>query len=168
MPLEQSSHWYHKKYSSLYTILIFILFWGGSVISGDIFKVQKRVIRIITIKCRCESCRPLFKQLKILTLFSQYVVSVLVFMTRNMNLFTFNREIRSINTRSSFDLHLQSTNLSVVQKGVLHSGCKMFNSLPVYIKTHLENTRHSKKILKNYLIEHSLYSMDEYYHLTAS
>jgi len=102
------------------------MFWGGSAISGDIFKVQKRVIRIITNKCRCESCRPLFKQLKILTLFSQYVVLVLVFMTRNMNLFTFNREIHCINTRSSFDLHLQSTNLSVVQKGVLHSGCKMF------------------------------------------
>jgi len=169
MPLEQSSHWYHKKYSFLYTILIFIvlvygvMFWGGSAISGDIFKVQKTAIRIITNKCRRESCRPLFKQLKILTLFSQYIVSVLVFMTRNMNLFTSNREIRSINTRSSFDLDLQSTNLSVV-----HSGCKMFNSLSVYIKTHFENTRHFKKILKNYLIEHSLYSMDEYYHLTAS
>jgi len=44
----------------------------------------------------------------------------------------------------------------------------MFNSLPVYIKTHFENTRHFKKMLKNYLLEHSLYSMDEYYHLTAS
>jgi len=82
------------------------MFWGGFAISGDIFKVQKRVIRIITNKCRCESSRPVFKQLKILTLFSQYVVSVLVFMTRNMNLFTFNREIHSINTRSSFDLPL--------------------------------------------------------------
>jgi len=43
----------------------------------------------------------------------------------------------------------------------------MFNILPLYIKTHFENTRDLKKILKNYLIEHSLYSMDEYYHLTV-
>lgn len=83
-----------------------------------------------------------------------------------MNLFTFNREIHSINTRNSLDLHLQSTNLSFVQKCVLYSGCKIFNSLPVYIKTHFENTRHFIKLLKNYLIEHSLYSLEEYYLLT--
>jgi hypothetical protein len=156
-------------YSYFHSVLKYgVMFWGSSAITGDIFKVQKRAIRIITNRCRRESCRPLFKHLKILTVFSQYIFSVLVFMTNNMNLFIFNREIHSINTRSSLDLHLQATNLSIVQKGVLHSGCKIFNSLPLYIKTHLENSRHFKKILKNYLIEHSLYSLDEFYHVTKS
>ena len=155
-------------YSYFHSVLKYgVMFWGSSAICGDIFKVQKRAIRIITNKCRRESCRLLFKQLKIWTLFYQYVVSVLVFMTRNMNLFTFNREIHSINTRNSLDIHLQSTSLSVVQKLVLYSGCKMFNTLPVYIKTHFENTIHFIKLLKNYLIEHSLYSLKEYYHLTV-
>jgi len=148
-------------YSYFHSVLKYgVMFWGSSAICGDIFKVQKRAIRIITNKCRRESCRLLFNQLIILTLFSQYIVSVLVFMTRNMTLFTFNREIHSINTRNSLDLHLQSINLLVVQKGVLYSGCKIFNSLPVYIKTHFENTRHIIKLFKNYLIEHSLYSLE--------
>jgi len=144
------------------------MFWGGSAISEDIFKVQKRAIRIITNKCGRESCRTLFKQLKILTLFSQYVVSVLVFMTRNMNLCTFNREIHSINTRSSFDLHLQSTNLSVVQKVYYTQDVKCSTVCLSTLKPILKIQDTSKKILKNYPIEHSLYSMDEYYHLTAS
>src|SRR5215510_14965236 len=69
-------------YSYFHSVLKYgVMFRGSSAISVDIFKVQKRAIRIITNKCRRESCRPIFKQLKILTLFSQYIVSVLVFMT---------------------------------------------------------------------------------------
>jgi hypothetical protein len=54
-----------------------------------------------------------------------------------------------------------------VQRGVLYSGCRVFNNLPVQIKSHFENLRNFKKILKNYLIEHFLYSLEEYYHLAA-
>jgi hypothetical protein len=144
-----------------------VIFWGNYPISKDIFKIQKRVIRIIANKPRRESCRHLFKQLKILTLPSQYIFSVPIFIAENRNLFTFNTHIHSFNTRNIFDLHLQSTHLTVVQRGVLHSGCRVFNQLPAYIKSHFENLRHFKKILKNYLIECSLYSLQEYYQLTT-
>ena len=66
-----------------------------------------------------------------------------------------NRDIHSFNTQNSFDLHLPSTYLTFVQRGVLYSGCRVFNSLPAHIKSCSENSRHFKKILKNYLIEHS-------------
>ena len=79
----------------------------------------------------------------------------------------FNRNIHSFNTRNHLDLHLLSTHLTVVQRGVLYSGCKVFNDLPVQIKCHFENLQNFKKILKNYLIEHSLYGLEEYYYLTA-
>ena len=55
----------------------------------------------------------------------------------------------------------------VVQRGVLYSGCKIFNNLPTQIKSHFENLRNFKKILKNYLVDHSLYSLEEYYYLTV-
>ena len=63
--------------------------------------------------------------------------AVLIFIGENRNLFTFNRDIHSFNTRNSFDLHLQPTHLTVVQRGVLHSGCRVFNNLPAHIKVNL-------------------------------
>jgi len=45
-----------------------IIFWGNSHLSSNIFKIQKRIIRIITNKSKCDSCWHLYKQLQILTL----------------------------------------------------------------------------------------------------
>jgi len=94
---------------------------------------------MITNNPRRESCKHLFKRLKILTVPSQYIFSVLVFIAENWDLFMFNRDIHSFNTRNQFDLHLPSTHLTVVQRGVLYSGCKVFNNLPVQIKSNFEN-----------------------------
>ena len=66
-----------------------IIFWGSSHSTRDIFKIQKSVVRIITSNWRLVSCRPLFKQLKILTLPSQYIYSVLVFVAENRNFISF-------------------------------------------------------------------------------
>ena len=81
-----------------------IIFWGSSHSTGDIFKIQKSVVRIITGNWRLVSCRPLFKQLKILTLPSQYIYSVLVFVAKNRNfisfhLFAFRGSIQDYNLR---------------------------------------------------------------------
>ena len=78
-----------------------------------------------------------------------------------------NRDIHSFNTRNSFDLLLPAAYLTIVQRGVLYSGCKVYNSLPIHIKSYSDNSQHFKKILKNYLIEHSIYSLEEYYQLTT-
>jgi hypothetical protein len=56
-----------------------IIFWGNSHYSDSLFKIQKRMIRIITNTARCDSCRQLYKQLKILSLPSQYIFSLLIF-----------------------------------------------------------------------------------------
>ena len=60
-----------------------VIFWGNSCGSKDIFIIQKRIIRILTNKSRRDSCRHLFKQLRILTLPSQYIYSLLVFVVKN-------------------------------------------------------------------------------------
>jgi hypothetical protein len=72
-------------------------------------------------------------------------------------------DIRSLNTINSLDLHLPSTNLSIIQRGVLYSGCKAFNNLPADIKRNSENPQHFKKVLKKYLMDQSIYSLEEYY-----
>ena len=102
-----------------------IIFWGNSHLSSNIFKIQKRVIRIITNKSKRDSCRQLYKQLQILTLPSQYILSLLVFVAKNRDLFLSNSEIHDINTRNNYNLHVPTTNLTLVQKGVLYSGSKI-------------------------------------------
>jgi hypothetical protein len=96
-----------------------IVFWGNLYHSTNIIKIQKRIIRIITNIGRRNSCRQLFKQLQILTLPSQYVFSLLLFVNKIREMFLPNSEIHDINTRYNYNLHLPSTNLALVQKGVL-------------------------------------------------
>jgi hypothetical protein len=62
-----------------------LIFWGNSSHSVKIFKIQKNIIRILT-GCRGrDSCRDLFKKLKILPLQSQYILSLLLFVVDNKN-----------------------------------------------------------------------------------
>jgi hypothetical protein len=59
------------------------MFWGNSPHSPVIFKMQKRVIRILMGSGYRESCRGLFKELKILMLTWQYIFSLLLFVVHN-------------------------------------------------------------------------------------
>jgi hypothetical protein len=49
-----------------------IIFCGSSHLSNNIFKIQNRIIRIITNRCKRDSCHQLYKQLQILTFPAQY------------------------------------------------------------------------------------------------
>jgi len=60
-----------------------IIFWGNSHPSNNIFKIKKRIIRMITNTGSHDSCCQLFKQL--LSLPSQYIFSLLVFVNKNRN-----------------------------------------------------------------------------------
>jgi hypothetical protein len=133
-----------------------IIFWGNlhAHLINSIFKIQNRIIRIITNSGSRDTCRHLFKQLRILSLPSQYIFSLLVFVIKNRDFFQSNSEIHNLSTRFSHNLHLPSTNLTLVQKGVLYSGSKICNHLPSNIKALSNDAKRFKHTLKNYLIEH--------------
>ena len=69
-----------------------IIFWGSSHLSNNIFKIQKRIIRIITDKCKRDSCRQLYK-LQILTFPAQYIFSLLMFVIKHRDFFPSNSDI---------------------------------------------------------------------------
>jgi len=89
--------------------------------------MQKKAIRIIMGCGNRESCRNLFKELNILPLMSQYILSLLTFVSNNREE---NFEIHNINTRHTSNLHLPRAHLNFYQKRVYYSGIKIFNSLP--------------------------------------
>jgi hypothetical protein len=81
-------------FSCFHSIMSYgIIFWGNSHHSINIFKIQKRIIQIMTNSNRRETCRPLFTQLRILALPSQYIFSLLLFVATNKKLFLLNSQI---------------------------------------------------------------------------
>ena len=80
------------------------------------------------------SCRNLFNKLQILPLTSQYMLSPLMFVVQNKNLFLTNNDNHNLDTRQRNNLYLPQTNLSIYQKGAYYSGIKIFNNLPLQIK----------------------------------
>jgi hypothetical protein len=145
-----------------------LLFCGNSPDSIKIFRLQKKIIRIM-MRCRSkDSCRKLFFNLETATLPSHYILSLILFMIRNKNQFLVNSEIHHIDTRQQANFHQPSVNVAKYQKGVYHLGVKVFNMLPSYIKTEPENPNKFKVVLQKFLYENSFYSLDEYFKLQKS
>jgi hypothetical protein len=46
-----------------------------------------------------DSCKEMFSKLGVLTLYSQYIFSILMFVVKNKDLFTINMKLEKINTR---------------------------------------------------------------------
>jgi len=142
-----------------------IIFWGNAHLYVNIFKIQKRILRIMNHKSKRDSCRDLFKQWKILTFSSQYIFSLLLFVVGHKDLFTANSDVHDLNTRFKHDLHLPSTSLTLVQRGVFYSGSKIFNHLPHHIKKLSNNFKCFKSELKNFLLAHTCYNIEEYFQI---
>jgi hypothetical protein len=80
-----------------------------------------------------------------LSLQSQYIYLLLLFVVNNgqhfkinsdihnINTRNINTDIHNINTRNNFDLHYPQSHLSVYQKGSHYTGIKAFNRLPLAI-----------------------------------
>jgi hypothetical protein len=138
-------------------------FWENSPHSIKIFKMQKRIIRIM-ICCKSRvSCRNLFRRLEILPFVSQYILSLMLFVVKNKHLFTLNSENHTKTTRQFNNFYHPITNLSVYQREVHYMGIKIFNSLPPYIKDIPNNVKKFEICLKRFLHIHSFYSLEKYF-----
>jgi hypothetical protein len=72
-----------------------------------------------------DSCRELFKNPKILPLYSQYIFSLLLFVISNKDQHKSSHEIRSFNTRYSTNFHLPTLHLAVFQRGTCYFGIRV-------------------------------------------
>jgi hypothetical protein len=151
-------------FSYVHSIISYgIIFWGNSSNSEEIFKIQKRIIRIIMNSSKNASCRQLFKELNILPIQSQYIFSVLLFLTKYTDQFLFNTQVRKINTRQISNLYLRTANLALYPKSVYYSGIKIYNHLPTAIKDLSGDKNKFKLALKTSLSHNSFYSLEEYF-----
>ena len=151
-------------YSSyVHSILTYnIIFWGNSPDSKKVFIAQKKIIRIIMQARPNTACRTLFREVGILTLYSQYILSMVMFIVKNRHLFTSNETIHNIDTRQKADLHVPVAKLTKVQRGVYYSGTALYNALPKHIKGFAHNVKKLKQELKRFLLDKSFYSDKEW------
>jgi hypothetical protein len=110
-----------------------------------------------------DSCRQFFKNPKPLTLKSQYICSLLLFVAENRDLYESNSEIHNINTRFSSDLQTATANLTNFQKYFFYFGIKVFNHLPTSIKKTSHDIKQFRSVLKSFLFINSFYSLVEYF-----
>jgi len=86
-----------------------------------------------------------------------------MFVVKNRELFKLNSDIHHIGTRHNNDLHLPSTHLNLLQKGLYYSGIKIYNHLPLSIKDLSHDNKHFKQALKGFIQLNSFYSLEEYF-----
>jgi hypothetical protein len=109
-----------------------------------------------------KSCRKLFKDLGILPLGTQYVLSLALFVDKNKEDFTINSDIHQHNTRSNINLHPPLARLTGYQKEAYFSGIKVYNCLPNRIKQLSGDGGKFKRALKKFLLAGSFYSIKEF------
>jgi len=131
--------WQMVYYSYFHSVMSYgIIFWGTSPYSNNILAIQKRIIMNSS---KRESCRQLYKQQQILTVYGQYIYSLLMFVLKSREVFSLNSDIHDRNTRYNLNLHFPTTNLKLVQRGVFYSQVKIFNHLPPSIKDYFKEPK---------------------------
>jgi len=95
-----------------------ILFWGGIGVelSIRIFRIQKRVIRLLAGVSPRTSCRQPFKEWNILTVASLYIFEVTCFIRKYCQSLEQNTQVHQHNTRRKLDLHVKMQNTEVYKK----------------------------------------------------
>lgn len=119
---------YHAYFHSVMTYGI--IFWGNSTNSPKIFRIQKKALRIITHTKYRSSCKPLFKDLQIKTLFTEYAVKVLKFTRQNLDYYSKNEDKHKYSTRNAYKLNIIQHKTTFFGKSLYYSGIKMYNNLP--------------------------------------
>jgi hypothetical protein len=151
-------------FAYIHSIISFgTIFGGNQPHSEKIFKLQKRVIRIITHSRIRDSCRELFKRLEILPLYSQYIFSLSMFIGKSKHLFTTNNQIHSVHTWFKTNLQPHLTNLAKFQMGVYYSRIKIFNNFSHEIKDLANETIQFRNALKRFPPINSFYNSEEYF-----
>jgi hypothetical protein len=138
-------------------------FWGNSPHAIKIFRMQKRIVRIMMGCINRVSCRNLFRRLEILPFISQYILSLMIFVIKNKNCFTLNLENHTKSTRQLNNFYQPVTNYTIHQRGVHYMGIKSFNNLPPHIKDISNDARKFEICLRCFLHEKSFYSIEKYF-----
>ena len=125
---------YHAYFESF--VRYGIQIWGSTTHIDEIFKIQKRAVRILGGLQYRDSCTNTFKSLELLTVPCIYIYELLKHTInhksdKGMEL---NKNIHQHNTRQKDNFHIPRSNTTRLQKGSHITGIILFNNLPENIR----------------------------------
>ena len=97
-------------------------------------KVQKRVVRILAGVSSRTSCRNLFKEFKILTIASLYILEATCFIRKYCKCLEKNTQVHQHDTRRKLDIDVKMKNTETYKKSVINMVTKIYNKLPGFLK----------------------------------
>jgi hypothetical protein len=155
----------------LYTIVI----WGGSTHMQQIFTAQKRCVRAMAGKrywrgpAALDSCKPLFQEFNILTVYSLYILESAKFVKKYPEKFSKNSDnpnakfyVTRNTTYKENDLFVKSCRNSDFVQNPLIMLARIWNHLPDNIKA-IEDVKLFTKKLKLLLLHYMFYDMHEFF-----
>lgn len=151
-------------YANFYSLVYYgIEFWGKSVNAIDIFKIQKRYIRLMTFSKRDSSCKDIFQQLQILTVPSMYILKCLIIIKSNIQSILDSQYHHKYKTSSAYKGNLQYPRhrLSLFENTQKYMGIKFYNKLPIAVRE-INDIKHFKKIVKDLLLAKTYYSVQDF------
>jgi len=118
-------------YAYFHSVIKYVInFWGNSSNSGNIFTLQKKIIRIMAGIQPWTSCRSLIEQLEILSVQCQYILLLMNLVINNQEIFETNSSTLNINTRHKHHLHRLNAFLSCFRKSKFSADIKIVNNVP--------------------------------------
>jgi hypothetical protein len=138
-------------YGLIYPLLSYrIVVWGLSAKANTtrIFALQKRAVRYASGLKHLESCRNSFRHLKILTVYSLYILETILYVKKKKCTCTVNEQIHTHNTRKNKDYHKYGHNLELYNCKPSVAGCIFYNKLSNNIKQITNNNQFARE-LKN-------------------
>jgi hypothetical protein len=140
-----------------------IMFWGNSYLYNinKALVAQKRAIRSFLRLPQRASCREHFKNLRILTVPSLYVLVLLTVFVKNISKYETSEEqkLRLLTRTKNLKPNFCPKN-KIEQHCTRNQAVKMFNMLPINLKMITNDLAFSKK-LKAYLLRGCFYSIEE-------
>ncbi|KAJ0179495.1 hypothetical protein K1T71_005207 [Dendrolimus kikuchii] len=135
--------------------------WARAADWQRAFRMQKRAVRAIVRVRRCESARPLFKKLGILTLPSILIYQVAVYVRLNVHTYAKQSDVHTHFTRHRNDMSNIKHKLEKSGRLTHVMGPLIYNKLPSRI-TESPSVGLFKTRLRKWLVEHTFYKHEEF------
>jgi hypothetical protein len=122
-------------YAHFYALLRYsINFWGGDNESNNIFKLQTRVIQIISGVSKHTSCRHIFKDCNILTVAWLYILEIVCYIKKYKDSLEQNIQFHDYDMQRKLYPHVQFRNTDLLRRSVVNMGITLCNKVPDNIK----------------------------------
>jgi hypothetical protein len=108
------------------------------------------------------SCRPLFKRLNLLPVFSIYLLECCKFARAHPDYFERTAEVHSHDTRHKAELFVSACSLQILRLNPAVCVPKLFNALPAEIRS-IRAYKRFVTALRKFVYEHRYYSAKEYF-----